>query len=197
MWDSSWARLVWNSAGSPYVLPELKDLCIELIALLCSNQWLEGDYLTYQILLSVAQLDSYDYLDQADFQQLPKAVLKLLDNCWSACSNGKFGFTTQRYIFEDCGGQFSQQTDQTEVYQQFAQRVGWDFNQGRWLYLDFPDTFDLEAAPTGNLPMVVFGTPLPSLLSTFKALTIAEPFWRLKPVYPGLSLLAEDGLSAQ
>ncbi|MBE9259781.1 GUN4 domain-containing protein [Dolichospermum sp. LEGE 00246] len=63
-------------------------------------------------------------------------------------SNGRFGFSVQKRIYQSFGGTSK---DNSDIWAKFGDKVGWRKGED-WLWLEYTDiTFD-NKAPEGHLP---------------------------------------------
>jgi len=74
--------------------------------------------------------------------------LRTIDQLWVKYSNGRFGFSVQKRIYQSLGG--TRQYDE-KVWEKFGDKVGWRKNNS-WLYYNVL-TFS-EKAPEAHLPWV-------------------------------------------
>lgn len=93
-------------------------------------------------MLSVTQRAKEGWLRDEDIENFHCQDLRTIDQLWVNYSNGRFGFSVQKHIWQDVG----------KHYESFGNRVGWR-NNGKWLSLE-DITFELRA-PRGHLPVVV------------------------------------------
>jgi uncharacterized caspase-like protein len=121
-------------------------------------KWRDADQMTAVIVLEIAKRREEGYLRPEDFQSFPCADLQTIDKLWRHFSQGRFGFSIQREIWQELGGH-SKAND--EVFQSFSKRVGWvtfqEEQKGesvlvkkqwkRWGELTFH-----ASAPRGHLP---------------------------------------------
>ena len=68
------------------------------------------------------------YLEVEDIKQFPCTDLKTIDRLWVNYSNGKFGFSVQKQMWQKCGRPMTYNDD----WEKFGHRVGWRKN-GEWL----------------------------------------------------------------
>ncbi|MGK7924453.1 MAG: GUN4 domain-containing protein [Spirulina sp.] len=119
--------------------------------LLAAGQWREADEETERIILQVANRTEDGYLLPEDLDRFPCEDLRTLEGLWVQYGDGKFGFSIQQKIYEECsrtGG------DNLEICRKFGDRVGWR-KEGKWLkYSDL--TFDRNHACYAHLPAVGF-----------------------------------------
>ena len=110
--------------------------------LLAGRNWREADKETRTVMLSVTQRAKEGWLRDEDIENFHCQDLRTIDQLWVNYSNGRFGFSVQKHIWQDVG----------KHYESFGNRVGWR-NNGKWLSLE-DITFELRA-PRGHLPVVV------------------------------------------
>ncbi len=115
--------------------------------LLKAQKWKDADKETYLRMLEVVGRKDGDYLRVEEIKQFPCEDLRIIDQLWVKYSNGKFGFSVQKKIWQECGSPTSYNDD----WEKFGDRVGWRVNvKGEWLsYSDL--NFSLTA-PSGHLP---------------------------------------------
>ena len=110
--------------------------------LLKARQWQEADKETAVLIVGI------DFLAFIDLKNFPCNDLFIIDRLWVKHSKGKFGFSIQKKIWQDCGNE------------KFAEEVGWKkkgilgMNNG-WKS-PWELTFDISA-PKGHLPGMVAG----------------------------------------
>ena len=121
----------------------------ELDEVLRQADWFTADAITLELLLEGANRQQEEWLNQAAIAQFPCDLLHHIDQRWLFYSGGRFGFSTQLYIYR------------TEVGRsafKFSRQVGWTMSLWRptgffrfynWL------NFSLDA-PRGHLPALWF-----------------------------------------
>lgn len=110
-----------------------------LQTLLVRKRWKEADQLTWDCLCqALGKFPGY-YLKTSDIQNLPCEDLWTINELWVTHSKGRFGFSVQKYIYEEVGGD----------YPSFCDRVGWSVHNSHR-----PDSaFQFNSrAPFGHLP---------------------------------------------
>ena len=111
----------------------------QLRDLLARKKWKEADEKTWNVLCQAIGRSSGYYLKNDDIRNLPCEDLWTIDKLWVKYSEGRFGFSAQKYIYEDAG----------EDYLSFCDRVGWPVHNP--VNLDSVLKFNLKA-PIGHLP---------------------------------------------
>ena len=117
--------------------------------LLAAENWKEADWETTVILLKVSGRSNEHWLRVEDIENFPSPDLCTIDQLWVQYSNGRFGFSVQKRIWESVGGKLG--ADWT-ISDKFGDRVGWRVN-GDWLSSQDDHTFSLSASE-GHLPQL-------------------------------------------
>ena len=137
----------------PEVLPEVElksDVGCDytkLKKLLSEGKWREADQETARCMLQVARRKKEGWLRVEDIDKFPCTDLRTIDQLWVKYSNGKFGFSVQKEIYQNLDDTFQYNE---KVYEAFGDKVGW--RQGaRWLYYS-DHTFSLDTDYRGHLP---------------------------------------------
>ena len=124
--------------------------------LLAAQKWQEADEETANVMLQAAERTSQGYLSSSDIESFPCEDLRTINQLWLKYSDGKFGFSVQKDIYESLGGT---KEYNEKIYRNFGERVGWKEEGGDWLnYSEL--TMNLKA-PVGHLPPLawsVWGT---------------------------------------
>jgi serine/threonine protein kinase len=123
----------------------------QLDRLLASRKWKEADLETANKMLEVAGRTSEGWLRVEDIDQFPCEDLRTIDQLWVKYSNGLFGFSVQKRIYQSLGG--TRKYD-SKIWEAFGDRVGWRVNS-KWLSYD-DQKFNTKA-PEGHLPLVFGG----------------------------------------
>ena len=130
------------------------------------GQWQEGDRLTNQIILELANKSKIAELTPDDINQISCPIWIAINQVWMETSNNRFGWSAQQQIWKSLGGRLIYEKDTywefANIYEKFADRLGW--RKPRWLNLAFSPkiwrkyenlTFAI-AAPIGHLPSLFF-----------------------------------------
>jgi len=123
---------------------------IKLRNLLAAKKWQEADEETARVMLKVAGRQKVGYLDTERIEKFPCEDLRTIDQLWVNYSNGRFGFSVQKRIYQSLGGTSKYDSKLLEA---FGDRVGWRKNNA-WLYYE-ELTFS-EKAPEAHLPIGIF-----------------------------------------
>jgi len=121
--------------------------------LLAAQQWQIADQETRMALLRLYNLDFDDQLRVEQIAELPCTDLHVIDQLWVKYSQGRFGFSVQRPIWQKLDRLY---WDKGEVWRAFANVVGWRvdhlFANNHWKrYREI--TFHISA-PVGHLPFL-------------------------------------------
>ena len=118
---------------------------------LAQEKWQEADKETRRVMLAVAKREKEGWLEVHHIDNFLCEDLRTIDQLWVKYSDGKFGFSVQKRIYQGLGGTREYNSD---IWNKFGNEVGW--RKGSiWLY--YKDiTFD-KKAPEGHLPSNGFG----------------------------------------
>ena len=120
---------------------------INLRNLLAAKKWREADEETGRVMLKVAGREKEGWLDTKSIEKFPCEDLRTIDQLWIKYSNGRFGFSVQKRIYQSLGG--TSEYDEA-IFERFGSRVGWIQKNERLYYNDL--TFS-EKAPEAHLPV--------------------------------------------
>lgn len=118
--------------------------------LLKAGKWQEADEETFEVMLKAASMESEGWLDRDSIDNFPCKDLRTIDQLWVKYSNGRFGFSVQKRIWESVGG--NRKADYGETRCKFSDHVGWRVKDDWIYYKDM--TFTLKDAPKGHLPII-------------------------------------------
>lgn len=111
--------------------------------LLQTQQWREADQETYRLMITTVGKEEGQGLNREDLETFPCEDLQMLDRLWVEYSDGKWGFSVQKRIWEECRSP----TNYDEFKRTFCDRIGWT-NNGTWQN----PTYDLQNSLDGELP---------------------------------------------
>jgi hypothetical protein len=118
------------------------------------GKWREADIENYRLMIQTCGKDYGDNFTIRDLETFPCEDLLRLDRLWVKYSNGKFGFTAQKVIWEACGSPKGYDLTNIEQvkWKEYGSRCGW-YEKGKWLdYRDLPK--NPSTSSTGELPML-------------------------------------------
>ncbi len=129
--------------------------------LLASKKWQEADQETARLMLRGAKREEKGWLHRESIEGFPYEDLHTIDQLWVKYSNGHFGFSVQKRIYENVK---ENSEDESEVWQTFRYMVNW-LNKGE--KFQYSDLNFSEKAPEAHLPVVAlfvgfFGTEIES-----------------------------------
>ncbi len=110
-----------------------------LIDLLAANNWQEADRETGTIMLKIACREEKNYLTSSAIKNFPCQDLRMINKLWVQYSNGHFGYSVQKRIWENL----------TCDWKKVGNRLGWRVNNSWKEYSEL--TFSINA-PEGAFP---------------------------------------------
>ncbi|MEI1377009.1 MULTISPECIES: GUN4 domain-containing protein [unclassified Nostoc] len=152
-------RLRQEQQSTPNDLSSEKDVdYTRLRDLLKAGNWKEADGETLAVMLKASGREQEGWLDSKSIEKFPCTDLRTIDQLWVKYSNGRFGFSVQKRIWESVG----------KDYGKFGDRVGWrkwrtvvkmvwfgllglQTNNER-VWLNYSDLLFKTSAPEGHLP---------------------------------------------
>ncbi|MGE5655082.1 MAG: GUN4 domain-containing protein [Actinomycetota bacterium] len=123
-------ELLRSEAGANYA--QLRDL-------LAAGKWQEADEETRFILLKIVERDSIGWLNAEAIAKLPCTDLHTVNQLWLKYSQGRFGFSVQKTLYQEVG----------RDWEKLGEVVGWR-KHGKWLSI--PSLIYAPHAPIGHLP---------------------------------------------
>ncbi|AFY83467.1 serine/threonine-protein kinase [Oscillatoria acuminata] len=112
---------------------------------LAAGKWREADEETARVMLLVAGREEEGWLDENSINQFPCEDLRRIDGLWVQYSNGRFGFSVQKRIWQECGGKVDYETKC-----RLGDRVGWR-RRDKWL--EYHELTFSTMTPPGHLPL--------------------------------------------
>ncbi len=119
----------------------------KLELLLKAGEWRAADRETYRLMITTVGKDEGQEVDREDLENFPCEDLRAIDNLWVTASNGHFGFSVQKKIWEKCGSPMSYNNG----YEKFMKAVGWLRGYNFVSYKEYK--FSSSLSPTGELPV--------------------------------------------
>jgi len=117
--------------------------------LLAAHNWRDGDVETQAVMLQIVGREKKGSLKVENIETFPCQDLRTIDQLWVRHSNGRFGFSVQKRLWESLGGT---KEANIETWCRFGVRVGWRANHSWLSWSDLSFTSD---APMGQLPALV------------------------------------------
>ncbi|MCG6135276.1 MAG: serine/threonine-protein kinase [Nostoc sp. LLA-1] len=108
----------------------------QLRDLLALRKWQQADQETWAVMCQALSKPIGSYLFCGDLKKLPDEILQTIDQLWMQYSQGKFGFSIQKQIYESVDGD----------YGRFCAAIGWNVHNSS------PRFFFHWSAPLGHLP---------------------------------------------
>ncbi|HEY9807869.1 MAG TPA: serine/threonine-protein kinase [Halomicronema sp.] len=135
----------------------------ELQDLLSEGKWQQADQKTADLMLEIAEREQEGYLYPEDIEDFPCEDLQIIDKLWVKYSNGRFGFSVQKIIWEKLGEITTAENYDLDTWFTFAECVGWKTEKTDWfLFFEIGTTsewknyyeliFSEDKAPKGHLP---------------------------------------------
>ncbi|NMF64953.1 GUN4 domain-containing protein [Brasilonema octagenarum] len=140
-----WHSMPYDLLKTDNVISEPRVDYTRLREFLAARKWKQADQETEMLILQLAG-QTGNLLNVKSIEKLPCSDLRTIDQLWIKFSEGRFGFSVQKQIWERFGNNTN---TEYELYCQFGNHVGWR-KHGRWLWYN-QMTFDL-CAPNGHLP---------------------------------------------
>jgi hypothetical protein len=140
-----------ESISIPKSLPSAKGIdYVPLATMLASGDFLGADQFTRDnlIVISGAAAAGRSFVYWTEVKNIPSIDLATMERLWLQFSNGKFGYSIQKRIWDAENGNFDT----------FIQRIGWTKKENgserllRWFGSN-EFIYDLEKAPKGHLPL--------------------------------------------
>ncbi len=121
----------------------------KLEQLLAAGQWKAADEETTNKMVEVAGRQKEGWLGEEDVENFSCPDLRAMDQLWVKYSDGRFGFSVQKRIYQSVGGT---KKYNPEVWKAFSEAIGWKQKgeKGEWLF-ESQLTFNTNA-PQAHLP---------------------------------------------
>jgi hypothetical protein len=131
--------------------------------LLKAKKWKDADEETNRVMLKVASRESEGGLRAEDAENFSCTDLGTIDKLWVKYSNGKYGISVQKQIFQSIIGTkglapgTQDWQEEMEDWDKFGDKVGWR-KEGKWLYNGASaDRWRLEEDYAGHMPFTHLG----------------------------------------
>jgi hypothetical protein len=120
--------------------------------LLKAEKWREADKETYNTMIRAVGKQPGDYFTSDELRNFPCADLLTIDRLWVKYSEGKFGFSVQKRIWQECGSPSS-----GKAWDEFCVRVGWQDAKATRYLLYKELKANPQYSPGGEFPFGVCG----------------------------------------
>ncbi|MDF5730817.1 MAG: GUN4 domain-containing protein [Rhizonema sp. PD38] len=117
--------------------------------LLKAGKWQDADDETYSVMLKVVGREEDDWITEEELLNFPCTDLRTIDSLWVKYSSGRFGFSVQKKIYLEVGGQTDRISYDQLLRDEFCDRVGWR-ERKLWITRDQVN-YSFRARP-GHLP---------------------------------------------
>ncbi|MDJ0796048.1 MAG: GUN4 domain-containing protein [Calothrix sp. MO_167.B12] len=111
-----------------------------------NGKWEEANRETYRLMIQTVGKEKGQFLEREDYENFPCEDLRTINQLWMSNSQGKFGFSVQKEIYESLGGT---EKYNGEVWKNWCKYVGWS---------DGVVNFSYEA-PKAHLPITLPVSP--------------------------------------
>jgi serine/threonine protein kinase len=139
---------VLNSEAEPISSSEVGLNYSNLEELLSNQLWRKADEETHKLMLKAVNKQNTGYIEPSTMKTFPSRDLQTIDQLWVKYSNGRFGFSVQKRIYQSLGGKRGYDK---KVWEAVGDRLGWRMN-GAWLFQDY--LIYTNKAPQGHLPSI-------------------------------------------
>jgi serine protease Do len=120
----------------------------KLEQLLAAGKWEEANWETAIKMLEVAGKKVGDVLQYREVENFSCPDLRAMDQLWVKYSNGRFGFSVQKRIYQILGGTWTKEYD-PKIWVAYAEAIGWQKKEKGILPRELTWNTNL---PKGNLP---------------------------------------------
>jgi tetratricopeptide (TPR) repeat protein len=151
---SNRARVIAQQSDKAVDYTRLRDL-------LAASKWKEADEETLAVMLKATEREKDGWLDIESIENFPCTDLRTIDQLWVKYSNGRFGFSVQKRIWESVGGN---PNADYETFEKFGDRVGWRRRRTKSMqkeWLDYDELNFTTKAKVGHLPWAVTSGSVP------------------------------------
>ncbi|MEG5052866.1 MULTISPECIES: serine/threonine-protein kinase [unclassified Microcoleus] len=117
--------------------------------LLAAGKWKEADRETFKVMLKAARREKEGWFTVESINNFPGDDLRAIDQLWVKYSQGRFGFSVQKKIWLEVGGEVRYETEC-----KLGERVGWRKEKTGWRksWLNTSELTYNKQAPKGHLP---------------------------------------------
>lgn len=120
----------------------------KLEQLLAAGQWKEADGETGNKMLELVYQRKDGRYEKEDIENLLCPDLRAMDILWRKYSDGRFGFSVQKRIYQSLGGPYPG----SEAWLAYHEAIGWKQKGEKGEWLDYSQLIFNINAPSGHLP---------------------------------------------
>jgi plasmid maintenance system antidote protein VapI len=125
--------------------------------LLAAKRWVDADQETADRMCEVMGRTEQGWLQVGDIERFPCKDLKIIDKLWVHYSGGKFGFSVQKKIWQECGSPTGTGWDY-RLWKRFGERVGWKEKGGNWKkYSELTQSLSHASLPVAGVVGDIWG----------------------------------------
>ena len=130
--------------------------CRKLQQLLQEQNWKAADKETYEVMIRAVGKQPGAWFTEDELLNFPYTDLQTIDDLWMEYSNGRFGFSVQKKLYEACGGKLGNEYPGHAAYNEFAEVVGWrrERRGGKKDWIDDSEVTFRISARHGHLPLL-------------------------------------------
>ena len=116
-----------------------------------AQQWREADQETHRLMITAVGKEEGQWFTRGELLNFPCDELRAIDSLWVSYSQGHFGFSVQKKIYEACGAKLDGKYPGNKIWKKFCDKVGWR-RESKWLPIG--DLNPSLSSPQGVLPAV-------------------------------------------
>jgi hypothetical protein len=119
--------------------------------MLKAKKWEEADQETDRVMYRVRSANKIEnrFFWEEDIDNFPCEDIRIIDQLWIKYSNGHFGFSVQKEIYQSLDGT---REYNEEVWKNFRDTVAWSKRKGEGWIMNYSDNFYDIKAPKAHLP---------------------------------------------
>lgn len=118
-----------------------------------NQQWKKADAQTYRLMITRVGKEEGQWFGDEELLNFSCEELLAIDFLWVKYSDGRFGFSVQKQIYEECGAKPDSKYPGDEIWRRFCDHVGW-LKNGNWLSYE-QLAFEPKTSLIGELPRCV------------------------------------------
>jgi len=124
-----------------------------LRSLLKAGNWETANKVTFEAVKHVLGKEDSDWFSDFELKNFPCTDLLMIDSLWMDNSEGRFGLSIQKGIYESISKELNHLSDKDMFFNKFSRVLGWRRQEDDWC----DDLIFDISAPLGHLPCLLFG----------------------------------------